>query len=93
MFLVVHSLHSLQPIPEGSFTMSESEVARLRRQIELELVAMQHGMNGFALGTTRHRFIRTRMDRIGVCQDQLAVEVGEDQADAIVFGMYSETIK
>ena len=73
--------------------MSESEVTRLRRQIELELVAMQRGMNGFALGTTRHRFIRTRMDRVGVCQDQLAGEVGEDQANEIVFGIYSETIK
>ena len=50
-------------------------------------------MNGFALGATRHRFIRMRMDRIEVCQDQLTVEVGEDQADEIVFGIYSETIK
>lgn len=73
--------------------MSESDIAHLRRQIELELVAMQRGMNGFALGTTRHRFIRARMDRIEVCQDQLAVEVGVDQADEIVFGIYSETIK
>src|SRR2546423_7431340 len=70
-FLVVHGL-----CQKEVSTMSESEVTRLRRQIELELVAMQRGMNGFALGTTRHRFIRTRMDRVGVCQDQLAVEVG-----------------
>jgi hypothetical protein len=73
--------------------MSESEVARLRRQIELELEAMQRGMNGFALGTSRHKFIHKRMDRVGACQDKLVTEVGEDRANEIVYGIYAQTIK
>ena len=73
--------------------MCESEVARLRQQIEAELVAMQRGMHGLALGTARHRFIHKRMNRIGTCQDKLAAEVGEKQASEIVFGIYTETIK
>jgi hypothetical protein len=73
--------------------MSESEVARLRRQIELELEAMQRGMNGFALGSSRHQFIHKRMERVGSCQDKLVAEVGEDKADEIVYGIYCQTIK
>lgn len=73
--------------------MSESEVARLRRQIELELEAMQRGMNGFASGTSRHKFIHKRMNRVGACQDKLVAEVGEDRADEIVYGIYAQTIK
>ena len=78
---------------EGITTMCESEVARLRQQIESELVAMQRGMHGFALGTARHRFIHKRMDRVGICQDKLAAEVGENQASEIVYGIYTETVK
>ncbi len=73
--------------------MSESEVARLRHQIELELEAMQRGMNGFALGTSRHKFIYKRMERVGACQDKLVAEVGEDRANEIVYGIYAQTIK
>ena len=73
--------------------MNESEVARLRRQIELELEAMQRGMNGFALGTSRHKFIHKRMNHVGACQDKLVAEVGEDRADEIVYGIYAQTIK
>ncbi len=73
--------------------MSESEVVRLRRQIELELEAMQRGMNGFALGSSRHKFIHKRMDRVGAWQDKLMAEVGEDEADEIVYGIYTQTFK
>jgi hypothetical protein len=85
-FLVVQSLYNKE-IP----TMSESEVARLCRQIELELEAMQRGMNGFALGSSRHKFIHQRMGRVGACQDKLVAEVGEDKADEIVYGIYTQT--
>ena len=73
--------------------MSESEVARLRRQIESELEAMQRGMHGFALGSSRHQFIHKRMERVGSCQDKLIAVVGEDEADEIVYGIYCQTIK
>jgi hypothetical protein len=52
--------------------MAKSEVAQLRRQIELELEAMERYMTAFAVGTARHEFIRKRMERIGSCQERLA---------------------
>jgi hypothetical protein len=37
--------------------MSKSEVAELRRRIELECEAIQRAMTGFAAGAARHEFI------------------------------------
>lgn len=71
--------------------MSESEVARLRRQIELEFEAMQRGMTGFAAGTARHEFIRVRMDQVGNYQDELAEHIGEVDASQIVCKLYLES--
>lgn len=73
--------------------MGESEVVRLRRQIELELEAAQRGLSGLALGTARHEFIRRRMERVGMYQDKLAMVVGEDAADRMVYAIYNEAIK
>ena len=72
--------------------MSESEVARLRRQIEMELVAAQRGMYGLATGSARHEFIRKRMDRVGTFQDELALKVGEEAANQLVYTIYTEAI-
>lgn len=41
-----------------------SEVARVMRQIDLELEAAQRGLSGFA-STARHNFINARMQRGG----------------------------
>jgi len=73
--------------------MGRSEVAELRRQIELELEAMQRGMHGFALGTARHEFIRTRMNRLGVCKEKLAECVGEGTANQIVGSLYVQAFQ
>jgi hypothetical protein len=72
--------------------MYESEVARLRRQIETELEAMQRGLYGLALGTARHEFIRKRMERLGRCQRQLALQVGEEQAGQLLYTMYLQVV-
>lgn len=71
---------------------SASEVARLRQQIAAEIESMQHGFQGFAVGITRHEFIRTRMERIGNHQDELAEHVGPDDAITIVCELYITTI-
>ncbi|MGB8347076.1 MAG: hypothetical protein WCD86_19470 [Ktedonobacteraceae bacterium] len=73
--------------------MATSEVAELRRRIELEIEAMQRGLNGFAIGTARHEFIRRRMDRVGVYQGELVREVGEDAANGMVFTIYAEKME
>ncbi len=63
--------------------MPESEVARLRRQIELECQAMERGFRGFAI-VARHDFINHRLSQIGKYQEQPEVLVGEDEAHKVV---------
>jgi hypothetical protein len=70
-----------------------SEIAEVRRQIELELEAMRSGMNGLTLGTARHAFIQARMERIGAFQDRLAIHVGEANATQIVCKLYMQTME
>ncbi|MGH2482666.1 MAG: hypothetical protein ACRDHW_23715 [Ktedonobacteraceae bacterium] len=67
-----------------------SEVARLRAQIETQLVAMRRGISGLSSGTARHAFITARMEHIGICQDHLAHRLGEEAANMLVYGIYNE---
>ena len=69
--------------------MNQSEVARLREQIELQLQAMQQGLHGLASGRARHAFIQARMQRIGEYQDDLARQIGEQEADQLLWGLYA----
>lgn len=71
---------------------NQSEIARLRRQIEAQLVAMRHGLAGLSAGSARHAFITARMERIGAYQDGLADEVGESAANQLVYNLYSEVM-
>ncbi len=60
-----------------------SEVARLMRQIDLELEAAQRGLYGFAI-TARHDFITARMQRGGERILQLIEEGKHDEAQALM---------
>lgn len=73
--------------------MATSEVAELRRRIEMEIESMQRGLNGFAVGTARHEFIRRRMDCVGAYRGELVREVGEDAANGMVFTIYAEKME
>jgi hypothetical protein len=73
--------------------MNKSEVALLHQQIELQLEAMRRGMSGFATGKARHAFIRAQMDRIGECQDALAIYVGEGIANQVIYSLYIEVME
>ncbi|MGH2493971.1 MAG: hypothetical protein ACRDIV_04640 [Ktedonobacteraceae bacterium] len=59
---------------------SKSEVARIKRQIELEYEAAQRAMYGFAVGAAKHEFITARMEHMGRCHEQLVTLVGEREA-------------
>lgn len=59
---------------------SQSEVARLMRQIELEYEAAQRGMYGFAGGAGKHEFITARTEKMGRCHEKLIELVGEREA-------------
>lgn len=69
---------------------NESEVARLRQQIEVQLVAMRRGLTGLSSGAARHAFIHARMEHIGTCQSRLADQLGEHDADMLIYNLYNE---
>lgn len=73
--------------------MSKSEVARLRTQIELELEAINRGMNGLAVGSARHDFIHARMQSIGTYQNTLACEIGEEAATQVIYQLYYDVVE
>ncbi len=62
----------------------KSEVARLREQIAIEYLAAKQGLSGLASGTAQHRFITYRMERMGICHDELKKLVGEQEAAKIL---------
>ena len=63
---------------------NKSEVARIRRQIELEYEAAQRGMYGFAAGAGKHEFITARMEKMGKCHAELVTLVGEREATRVL---------
>ncbi len=72
---------------------SGSEVARIRQQITTELESMQRCFSAFASGVARHDFIRTRMERVGERQEELASHLGADNAARVVCELYISTVK
>ena len=69
-----------------------SEIARLRRQIELECEAMRQAMDGFR-ATASHDIINHRYNSIGDLQEQLAAIIGEKEAIQIAVETYNQIIK
>ncbi|MBV9231552.1 MAG: hypothetical protein JOZ18_19745 [Chloroflexi bacterium] len=69
-----------------------SEVARLRRLIELECEALQHLRTGFAV-TSSHEIINHRYDGIATAQQQLAAIVGEQEATRMAVEIYMRVME
>jgi len=59
--------------------MSQSEIARLRQQLEAEYTAACRGLHGYAT-VGRHEIITNRFNRAGQYTDQLAQLVEEEEA-------------
>ncbi len=72
--------------------MCQSEVARLREQIEAEYLAMRFGLSGLAKGMATHQFIHARFKNIGTCCDRLETHVGEQEATRIISELYNEVM-
>ena len=75
----------------GSDNALGGEVARLRKQIELEIEAMQRGFSGYAM-TASHDIINRRFETLGTYQEQLGRHVGEEAANLFVFETYNSKI-
>lgn len=67
-----------------------SEVARLRQQIEEEYEAMMRGLSSFAAGSAKHDFLQARMRRADSIHSQLAQHVGEQEATHTVCEIYNK---
>ncbi len=69
-----------------------SEVARMRRQIEMECEALQHLTSGLAV-TAPHSIIRHRYEQLGQARGDLAHLVGEAEATAITMQVYTRVLE
>ena len=79
--------HTSSLVSEG-----KSEVAQLLRQIDREYEAAQRGLTGLAYGTAQHDFINARMERVAICHEQLATQVGEEEATRLIYDQYVQRI-
>ncbi|GHO82388.1 hypothetical protein [Dictyobacter formicarum] len=68
-----------------------SEIALLRRKIEMECEAMRQAMSGFKI-TASHDIINHQYTSIGDIQAQLAAIVGEQEAAQITVEIYIQAI-
>ncbi|MBO0783313.1 MAG: hypothetical protein J2P37_31250 [Ktedonobacteraceae bacterium] len=59
---------------------NESEVARIRAQIEAEHQAAKLALHGLQVGTARHAFIEARTERIGALHESLVPLIGQQEA-------------
>lgn len=63
---------------------SKSEVACLLEQIKQQHESAQRGLSGLAQGTTRHKFISAKMERMGQIHEELQRLVGPEQAIQLI---------
>ncbi len=59
--------------------MSQSEVVRIRAQIDTEAAGFRRGLHGYA-ATTRHEIITNRYNRLGEHFQQLSARIGPFEA-------------
>jgi hypothetical protein len=74
---------------EKERTMAESQIARLRQQIQDEYAAAYRGLHEYAT-VARHEIITHRFDKAGQYIDQLARFVGEEEAQRISTQIYMQ---
>jgi SAM-dependent methyltransferase len=68
--------------------MSESEIARLRTQLELEHTASVWALTGLASGTAQHTFITAKLKNMDRCYQQLHTLVGEERATDVLCDVF-----
>ncbi len=66
---------------------SNSNVARLKKQIDAEAEAAQLALYGPAQGISRHQFITARMERMGMLHEQLRNIIGDDADHYLIAAM------
>lgn len=69
-----------------------SEVAELKRRIELEYEAIQRAMTGLAAGTARHEYIMARLNNVGQYKEELSQHIGVGAAMKLVYELYEQAM-
>lgn len=64
--------------------MADSEIARLREQLELEHRACMWALRALNSGSAQHRFITARFRRMDTCCVRLSNLVGEEEATTVL---------
>ncbi len=70
---------------------NQSEVARLRVQIEQEHQSCVWARDGLATGTAQHAFISRRLRHMDLSYKGLAQLIGEDQATDFLCDVFDKT--
>jgi len=70
----------------------DSEVTRLKQQIEQEYQAMKEGLTGLS-SVARHQIIHQRYENIYHCMEALETLIGEEQSRAIVIQINNQVIE
>ncbi len=80
--------------PEGVYSMPEnqSEVARLRQEIETMCFSMSLALHGFAHKTS-HRIINNQYKSLNQQRDRLATIIGEEAATETVYDIYNAIVQ
>lgn len=71
--------------------MADSEVARLRKQLELEHRACVWALSGLSSGSAQHRFITARFRQMDTCCARLSDLVGEEEATTVLCEVFDGT--
>lgn len=69
-----------------------SEVAALRRHIEVECEAMKQALSGYAT-VSKHEIIARRFEALGRHQKQLTASVGAQEAQRILYETYEQVLE
>jgi hypothetical protein len=64
--------------------MTNSEVARIKAEIERTYLAAKLGLSGLASGTSRHNVINVKQERLSTLHEELQAVVGAKQAIQMV---------
>lgn len=63
---------------------TQSNIAHLKAEFELQNAAARYALNGLSSGTASHRFITSKMERMGELHDELKKKIGEEKAARFV---------
>jgi hypothetical protein len=91
-YVIVGSLLSNQEVKMEICFMAESELARMRREIEETYAAMQQGLSGFAV-TARHEIIRHKHQQLAAQQERLEQLVGTEATRTVMVEAQDQVIK